>query len=359
MSLLVDIKKKLKGFSLDVSFSIDGEYLGILGPSGSGKSMTLKCIAGVETPDEGCIVLNGRVLFDSEKKINLKPQDRNIGYLFQDYALFPHMTVEENIGMGLRLPRKEKEQKVEEMINFFRLHGLKSKYPSQISGGQQQRVALARCIVYKPDVLMLDEPFSALDSHLKDQIQIEMLELLKLYEGEVLMVSHNRDEIYRFCKKLVVMDHGKSILFGETKDIFRQPRLHAAARIVGCKNISRCEIISPYFVRAIDWGFILKTGKPVPKNTKYLGVQTNGFHLFDGLFDDSVIKDQNNLIKCKIEKIVEGELEYNIYFRNKEFEEDNDNSVLLYKVRKEQWNSRRDQENLYLQIPEHAILFLE
>ena len=195
MSLLVDIKKKLKGFSLDVSFSIDGEYLGILGPSGSGKSMTLKCIAGVETPDEGCIVLNERVLFDSEKKINLKPQDRNIGYLFQDYALFPHMTVEENIGMGLRLPRKEKEQKVEEMINFFRLHGLKSKYPSQISGGQQQRVALARCIVYKPDVLMLDEPFSALDSHLKDQIQIEMLELLKLYEGEVLMVSHK--DVYK------------------------------------------------------------------------------------------------------------------------------------------------------------------
>ena len=121
MSLAVDIKKKLKGFSLDVAFRTEGEYLGILGASGSGKSLTLKCIAGIETPDEGCIVLNGKVLYDSEKKINLKPQERNIGYLFQNYALFPHMTVEENIGMGLRLPEKEKKQKVNEMIVSFHL----------------------------------------------------------------------------------------------------------------------------------------------------------------------------------------------------------------------------------------------
>ena len=121
MSLAVDIKKKLKGFSLDVYFRTEGEYLGILGASGSGKSLTLKCIAGIETPDEGCIVLNGKVLYDSEKKINLKPQERNIGYLFQNYALFPHMTVEENIGMGLRLPEKEKKQKVNEMIVSFHL----------------------------------------------------------------------------------------------------------------------------------------------------------------------------------------------------------------------------------------------
>ncbi|NLT95849.1 MAG: ATP-binding cassette domain-containing protein [Clostridia bacterium] len=358
MGLQVDIKKKLKGFSLDVSFATEGEYLGILGPSGSGKSMTLKCIAGVETPDEGRIVLNGKVLFDSEKKINLKPQERNIGYLFQNYALFPHMTVEENIGLGLRLPKKEKERKVKEMIRSFRLQGLECKYPSQISGGQQQRVALARCIVYQPDILMLDEPFSALDAHLKDQLQMEILEQLKLYEGEVLMVSHNRDEIYRFCKKLVVMDQGKSILFGETKDIFDQPKLNAVARIVGCKNISRCEIISPYSVRAIDWGLILTTEKPVPKNTKYLGIQAHAFRLIDDPFADGGVKKQENVIKCRIEKIVEGELEYEIYFRNIEFDDDNSHSVLVYKVGKEQWDNRRNKESLYLKIPEQTILFL-
>ncbi|MGI6451284.1 MAG: sulfate/molybdate ABC transporter ATP-binding protein [Desulfitobacteriia bacterium] len=358
MGLLVDIKKKLKGFSLDVAFSIDDEYLGILGASGSGKSMTLKCIAGVETPDEGLIVLNGKVLFDSEKKINLKPQERNIGYLFQNYALFPHMTVEENIGLGLKLPQEEKKQKVKEMIKAFHLQGLETKYPNQISGGQQQRVALARCIVYKPDVLMLDEPFSALDSHLKDQLQIEIFELLKLYEGEVLLVSHSRDEIYRFCKKLVVIDQGESILCGETKDIFRQPRLHAAARIVGCKNISRCEIISSHSVRAVDWGFILEMGRPVPENTKYLGIQAHDFHLLDVAPDDALGKEQNNVIKCKINKIIEGELEYNVYFRNEESEEENGNSDLLYKVRKEQWDNRKNKENLHLKIPEQAILLL-
>jgi molybdate transport system ATP-binding protein len=173
------------------------------------------------------------------------------------------------------------------------------------------------------------------------------------------MVSHSRDEIYRFCQKLVIIDQGKSILFGATKDIFKQPKLHAAARIVGCKNISRCEIISKYSVLAVDWGFILETGKPIPENTKYLGIQAHDFHLLDVPLDDVIKKDQNNVIKCKINKMVEGELEYNIYFRNKEFEEENDNPVLLYKARKEQWDTRRDKENLYLKIPEQAILLLE
>src|SRR5665647_158256 len=144
MSLLVNIKKKFKGFTLDVHFETGEGYLGILGASGSGKSMTLKCIAGIETPDEGRIILNGRVLYDSENKINLKPQSRNIGYLFQNYALFPNMTVEDNIGAGIKLPRNEKKQKINELIKTIHLQGLEHKYPSMLSGGQQQRVALAR-----------------------------------------------------------------------------------------------------------------------------------------------------------------------------------------------------------------------
>ena len=138
MGLQVDIKKKLKGFNLNVSFETEGEYLGILGASGSGKSMTLKCIAGIEIPDEGRIVLNGKVLFDSGKKINLKPQERNVGYLFQNYALFPHMTVEENIGIGLSLPKQVKEQEVKAMIRSFHLDGLEKKYPNR--GTHRSRV---------------------------------------------------------------------------------------------------------------------------------------------------------------------------------------------------------------------------
>lgn len=324
MSLEVDIKKKVKGFSLNISFKTDGAYLGILGASGSGKSMTLKCLAGVETPDEGRIVLNGNILYDSDKKINLKPQNRNIGYLFQNYALFPHMTVEENIGIGLSLSKNEKEQKVKEIIKSFHLQGLEKKYPDQISGGQQQRVALARCIVYKPDVVMLDEPFSALDAHLKEQLENGVLDLIKLYDGEVLMVTHNRDEIFRFCKKLVIMDKGSSILFGATKEIFKQPQLHAAARLTGCKNILKCEPLSSNSVHAVDLDIILETEKKVSQKIKYIGIQAHDFQIVDLVKS----KDEKNVIECRIKKIVEDVFEYNIFFDNNKSKKQSSNTEI-------------------------------
>lgn len=355
MSLLVNIKKRLKGFTLDVDFKTGGEYLGILGASGSGKSMTLKCIAGVETPDEGCIVLNEKVLFDSEKKINLKPQDRNIGYLFQNYALFPHMTVEENIGIGLLVTKKEKEQKINEMIKSFHLKGLEKKYPNQLSGGQQQRAALARCIVYKPDILMLDEPFSALDSHLKEQLQNEVLELLKLYDGEVLMVTHSRDEAYRFCKNLVIIDEGKPVLLGDTKEIFKQPKSHLAARLTGCKNIFKCEVLSSHRVHVVDWDVILEIRETVPQNIKYIGIRAHEFLMIDAAH----AKNEKNTMECRINKIVEDIFEYNVFFEIKHINKGNDNAAILYKVKKQEWDNREDKENLYLKIPEYAILLLE
>ena len=355
MSLVVDIKKKLKGFSLEINFKTDGDYLGILGASGSGKSMTLKCIAGVETPDEGRIVLNGKVLFDSEKKINLKPQDRNIGYLFQNYALFPHMTVEENIGVGLTLPKNEKDQKIKEMIEAFHLKGLEKKYPNQISGGQQQRVALARCIVYKPDLLMLDEPFSALDSHLKDQLQNGVLELLKLYDGDVLMVSHSRDEIYRFCKKLIIVDKGESVLLGNTKEIFKQPKLSVAARLTGCKNISRCEVLPFNRIHAVDWNVILEMEKMVSEKIKYIGIRAHDLRIVNA----NKSKDDKNVIECRINKIVEDVFEYNVFLKSNEDNNDNSNEHILFKISKEKWDNRNDKENLFLKIPEDAILLLE
>ena len=177
MSLQADIKKRFSGFTLEVSLRTESGVLGILGASGSGKSMTLKCIAGIETPDEGRIVLNDRVLFDSEKKINLTPQKRNVGYLFQNYALFPNMTVEANIAAGLKCPEREKQEIVREMIRLFRMEGLEKRYPSQLSGGQQQRTALARILAYEPDVIMLDEPFSALDFYLREQLQVQVKEV--------------------------------------------------------------------------------------------------------------------------------------------------------------------------------------
>lgn len=354
MSLFVDIKKKLKGFSLNVSFETNGDYLGILGASGSGKSMTLKCIAGVETPDEGLIVLNGKVLFDSKNKINLKPQERNVGYLFQNYALFPNMTVEENIGIGLISSKNEKKKKINEMINLFHLQGLEKKYPNQLSGGQQQRVALARCIIYKPDILMLDEPFSALDSYLKEKLQTELLELLKLYEGEVLMVTHSRDEVYKFCKNIVVVEKGNSILIGNTKDIFADPKIKEVAILTGCKNISRCEVLTDNKVYASDWNITLEIEEKISRNTNYVGIRAHNFEIIDTIYENN----RKNIIECKIDKIVEDVFEYNIMFENKNLNIKSDNGIMLYKVKKEEWDNRKNKENLYLRLPEESLLFL-
>lgn len=353
MSLFVDIRKKLKGFYLDVSFETNGDYLGILGASGSGKSMTLKCIAGIETPDEGRIVLNGKVLFDSKKKINLKPQERNIGYLFQNYALFPNMTVEENIGIGL-IEDKERFEKVNEMIRIFQLSGLEKKYPSELSGGQAQRVALARAIIYKPDILMLDEPFSALDSYLKEKLQTDILELLKFYDKEVLMVTHSRNEVYKFCENVVIIEKGKSILIGNTKKVFKNPKLKEVAILTGCKNISRCKVISKNEVYALDWDFTFKLEKEIDKNINinYIGIRAHNFEITTNY-------SESNIISCKIDKIVEDVFEYNIIFKNKNSKSLEKNNTILYKVKKEVWDNRVDKENLYLKVSEDNILLLE
>ena len=355
MSLIVDIKKKLKGFSLDVSFETNGDYLGILGASGSGKSMTLKCIAGIETPDEGRIILNGKVLFDSDKNINLKPQERNIGYLFQNYALFPNMTVEDNIGIGLKTSKSEKEKMVSEIIKSFQLQGLEKKYPRQLSGGQQQRVAIARCIIYKPDILMLDEPFSALDSYLKEKLHTEVLELLKYYNGEVLMVTHSRDEVYKFCKNISIIEKGKSILIGDTKEIFKHPKIKEAAILTGCKNISKCKVLSNNKIHALDWDVILEVEKLENENINFVGIRAHNFDIIDNNENYYLEND----IECEVDKIEEEVFEYNILFKNKNSNTKDINNKILFKVKKEEWDNRKNKDKLFLKIPKESILILE
>lgn len=205
--------------------------------------MTLKCIAGIETPDEGEIILNNKILFDSSKNINLSPQDRNIGLLFQNYALFPNMTLKENILIGGRFNNiKNLEDKTKQLIYDFSLSGLENNYPSQLSGGQQQRVALARMIISNPKILMLDEPFSALDEHLKWQMEKVLIDLIKSYNGSILYVSHNKNEVYRLSDTIAVMNNGTIIETGSKKQIFRTPQKYHTAMLVGYKNISNIKI---------------------------------------------------------------------------------------------------------------------
>ena len=225
MSLDVNIEKDLGGFHLSAHFSVENGIVGFLGASGSGKSMTLKCIAGIETPDRGSIVLDGVTLFDSETHVNLPPQKRQVGYLFQNYALYPHMTVRKNILCGLHdvKGRAEREARLREALRLFQLEDIAEHRPSEISGGQAQRVALSRILVNKPKLLMLDEPFSALDSHLRLQLQLELKKTLSAYNGTVLMVTHSRDEAYHMCDAITIVENGTFDSVRATKPLFADP----------------------------------------------------------------------------------------------------------------------------------------
>ena len=297
--LKVDIQMKLKEFDLDVDFKLKKGCLGILGPSGCGKSMTLKSIAGIVTPDEGVVSLTAgeeTVYFDSAKKINLKPQKRNVGYLFQNYALFPNMTVEENVACGL--PKGHDGKRVSEMIKRFHLEGLEKRYPRQLSGGQQQRVALARILAYGPDVILLDEPFSAMDTFLKEQLRIELVNMLKDFEGFSIMVTHDRDEAFQFCDELIVLDKGKIIAKGDTYEIFENPKKVQVARLTGCKNISRIDVIDEHHIKSLDWGVEFEVSQKISPNITHIGIRAHNFSAAQK--DDVNVIDTANSTKLEM-----------------------------------------------------------
>lgn len=277
MAVSVDIEKKIGNFRLRVNFESDSRMIGVLGASGCGKSMTLKCIAGIETPDTGKITVDGKVLFDSKGKISVKPQKRKVGYLFQNYALFPTMTVAQNIAAGLKGTKEQNRERVCAMVEKFQLQGLEKRLPGELSGGQQQRTALARIMAYEPDVILLDEPFSALDDFLKNRLQQEMVELLKDYRGIVIMVSHSRDEIYRLSEELLIMDKGISIQYGNTKELFENPVKKEAARLTGCKNFARLQVLDEHRAFVPEWGVKLYSKRQIPGYAAFLGYRAHDF----------------------------------------------------------------------------------
>lgn len=327
MALQIEIDKKLGDFHLNFSLHSDARRIGILGPSGCGKSLALKCIAGIENPDGGRIQLDDQILFDSGKKWNPKPQKRNVGYLFQNYALFPHMTVLENIMIGIKGTKKEKKEIADHYLHIFQLNGKEMLYPYQLSGGQQQRVALARILAYKPQAILLDEPFSALDIYLKDRLQHELMAMLDDYEGTVIMVSHNRDEIYRFCEDLLIMDHGKDIIEGKTKEIFKNPEYVEAARLTGCKNIVQAQRKDDYHLFVPDWKVTLELKKIIPKDIHYVGVRAHDFL-------PSWEKKEKNGIRIKAYHMDEVPFERKYYLET----EGEGSSPISWFVQRDLWN---------------------
>lgn len=273
--LYIDIKKHLKNFTLDITLETTNTRVGILGKSGSGKSMMLKAIAGIIKPDEGIIVLNNKVLFNSKKNINLPSRERSIGYLFQNYALFPHMTVKENIVSGmLKNPKDEKQRVCRDMIKRLCLEGLENRYPKELSGGQQQRVAIARMLATKPNILMFDEPFSALDYHLRDYMQENLLEILGKETMTSLLVSHDIDEAYRLSSEIIIVDNGQIKRQDKKEEVFKNPKNFATAKITGCKNISRVRRITDSRVFALDWGVEVEI-LPTKDDIGYIGIRAH------------------------------------------------------------------------------------
>jgi molybdate ABC transporter permease protein len=275
--LLIDIHKQLPEFDLQIALHCADKSIGILGASGTGKSMLLKCIAGIENPSSGRIVVDGKVLFDSAKAVNLPSRDRNIGFLFQNYALFPHLTVAQNIAFGLSngLTAIQIKQKVSEQLHSIELQGFGDRYPHQLSGGQQQRVALARALVSQPDMLLLDEPFSALDTHLRSQMERELISVLSYYKGITLFVTHNIEEAYRICEKLLILDHGQVMRYGEKSDVLTNPNNIETAKLTGCKNFSRIEAIASNIINALDWECKLQINSLNSKSATHIGIRAH------------------------------------------------------------------------------------
>jgi molybdate transport system ATP-binding protein len=341
MSLRVSIKKDFKNFHINVNFEAENEVFAILGASGCGKSMTLKCIAGIETPDEGSIVLNDRVLYNSEKRINLSPQKRNVGYMFQDYALFPNMTVTKNIMAGMG--RKPDMDKVKAYLERFHIGELADRYPSQLSGGQKQRVAMARLIAQEPDVILLDEPFSALDSYLKWELENEMRQLLNDVGKTTLFVSHNRDEVYRLSSRVGCIDKGKMETAYDVKEFFDNPRTKTAAILSGCKNISSAKTVDNHHIFAIDWNTVFEVRKEIPENINAIGIRAHYFKIEK--------KQCDNYINITDSRIIEEPFEWNVSFKP-----DGNSSFLQWKISKEQWDSKKVPEKLYLDSSDILLL---
>jgi ABC-type sulfate/molybdate transport systems ATPase subunit len=304
MSLEVAIEKSVSGFRLAVEFTADGAPLGLLGPSGSGKTMALRAIAGLETPDRGRIVLHGRVLFDSEQRIDVPARARRIGLLFQNYALFPHLTVAENIAFGLRrLPDVERNRRVAEQLAAAHLDGLAKRYPVTLSGGEQQRVALARALAIEPAALLLDEPFSALDTHLRSALERQLRETLANYSGSTLFVSHNLEEAYRVCENLVVLAQGSVAAQGPKEEIFRHPPTLEVARVTGCKNFSHARRLPDGRIEALDWGCTLRVAQQFAKPPEHVAIRAHHVHVHSAKNMD--LEYSENVFPCWLAAMTE------------------------------------------------------
>ena len=347
MALSVDIEKRLDDFTLSVRFEAENECLALLGASGCGKSVTLRCIAGIMTPDKGKIVLDGVTLFDSTTNIDLPPQKRKVGYLFQQYALFPNMTVRQNIAAAVHNKQRRKAA-TEEKLRQFRLEEVADKRPGQISGGQQQRTALARILASEPKAILLDEPFSALDSYLKYQLEVELAETLEQFPGTILWVSHDRGEVFRNCRRVCVLDQGKSQGTFTLRELFHEPVTEAAARLSGCKNYADA-VPNGTSVSLPEWGVTLDCGKAVPADVHRVGIRAHHVTIADA--------QTPGAFPCTVQRVIQDVFVTIVLLRPENAAPDA--PPLRMELDRAAWYAQTDKQHVWVSIQPRDILLLK
>jgi ABC-type sulfate/molybdate transport systems ATPase subunit len=354
MALEVQFEKRLGGFTLAPDFSCDAQ-LAILGPSGAGKSMTLRCIAGLERPDRGSIRLNGKTLFDSDARIDIPARERGVGLLFQNYALFPHLTVAENIEFGLQnASSEERERRAQKHIANVHLQGLERRLPRELSGGEQQRAALARALAIDPQALLLDEPLSALDTYLRSKIEQQLIGTLAQFGRPALYVTHNIDEAYRIAARMVVLSKGKVVASGTREEVFRDPPTLEVALLTGLKNFSRARRTDCGTVEALDWNCVLHCAT-TRADAAYVGIRA---HHIDFAFEKSLAAGPN-AFPCWVVRTSETPFHATIYLRLGGPPDAGSEYHLQAEVTKEQWaNFRNHPQPWTVILPPKRLLVL-
>ena len=335
MALDVHVEKALAEFTLDVTLRMSQGPLAVLGASGAGKTVLLRCIAGLEKPDRGRVMLNDRILFDSEKRIALPTRERRVGMLFQNYALFPHRTVRENLAFGIaREALAVREKKVAALIDRLHLGGLEARYPRKLSGGEQQRVALARALAPEPEALLLDEPLAALDTHLRSRVELELQNTFAEYRRPTLLVTHNMEEAYRLGEQLLVLARGKVAAFGSKEEIFRRPPTAEVARLTGCKNISRARMNPGGSIDALDWGCRVRVAHAIAKPPKYVGIRAHHIDFVEGA---DVAAGVENVFACRLSQSSETPFRITLFLTLDSREDSANEEPLQAEVFKEKW----------------------
>lgn len=344
MSLFVNIHKELRDYTLNLSFETEGEIMALLGASGSGKSAALRCIAGLERPDRGQIILNGRTLFDSAKHIDLPPQKRRVGFLHQRYALFPHMTVRQNLSAVVqKLSKGKQKDAVDTKLRVFRLEAQEGFYPAQLTAEQRQRAALARLLLSEPECFLLDDPFSGLDCHLRWQAELELTEMLRPLEGDVLLSTRDRDEVCRLCKTVCVISDGRNEEKSGVRDLMSVPRTVSAALITGCKNFSRVQRVDATHVKCLNWGVTMETTQQVNNICTYVGVREYDFHI--------ARSGEPNRFDARVVRVIEGTSTVILLLAP-----DGGDAMIRMELSKRDWLAVRNNGAILLGVaPEHVM----